>query len=67
MFEADEVDDMSGKWFLSYRHEYLDVIKREVATMNLTMESDGVPVLRWKIEDTILDSKYGDNTNALVA
>lgn len=63
-FDEDEVDDMSGKWFLSFRHEQRLEIIHEVGRMVGVMSSLGHEVLRWKIEDTVLDSKLGDTLEA---
>lgn len=59
-FSEDEVDDYNGKWFLSYRNEDLQTTKSVIAVMCSQLEKCGYTVLRWKIEDTVLDSKYGD-------
>jgi hypothetical protein len=64
-FSEDEVDDMSGKWFLSYRHEILDVVKATIIGSVRGITSLGFQVLRYKIEDTLLDSKHGDTIEGL--
>jgi hypothetical protein len=64
-FDEDEVDDMSGKWFLSFRDPELSRTKYHVRRCVEALESSGRTVLRWKIEDTVLDSKHGDTLEAL--
>lgn len=64
-FSEDEVDDMSGKWFLSYRHEILDVVKVTIIGIVRAINRLGFQVLRYKIEDTLLDSKHGDTIEGL--
>lgn len=64
-FDEDEVDDMSGKWFLSCRGEDLDQVRGWVRSMIADLEESGLTVLRWKIEDTVLDSKHGDTLEAV--
>ena len=59
-FDEDEVDDMSGKWFTSYRETDMQRMITEVARFRDQMRRSGLLVLRWKIEDTVLDSKHGD-------
>lgn len=46
--------------FVSYRSEQLRDICEAVADMARTLERCGFTVLRWKIEDTLFDSKRGD-------
>lgn len=60
LFDQDMVDDYHGKWFASYRGSDLEVTKAEVYLAVKALESKGYKILRWKIEDTILDSNYGD-------
>lgn len=64
-FDEDEVDDMSGKWFLSRRHELLDVIEQTIVGTVRAIEDLGMIVIRYKIEDTLLDSKHGDKLEGL--
>lgn len=59
-FSEDEVDDMSGMWFASYRSTDMEVIRQRTATAIRALKKLGYEVMRWKIEDTLLDSKYGD-------
>jgi hypothetical protein len=66
-FDEDEVDDMSGQWFLSARSPRLETIKASMLRMLGLLRDAGLTVLRFKIEDTVLDSKYGDTEQSLVA
>jgi hypothetical protein len=60
MFEEDEVDNIAGKWFASFRHENSDTIIAEVKGMVAGLgEVAGLKVERWKIEWTLFDSKLG--------
>lgn len=59
-FSEDEVDDYHGKWFLSWRGEDLDATITAVRAMVGALRRGGYEVLRWKIEDTVYDSKHGD-------
>lgn len=60
-FDQDEVDAYHGKWFASQRCEYEDDIKLLLKDAILTFEKEGYSVIRWKAEDTLFDSKYGDS------
>lgn len=60
-FDEDEVDDMSGKWFMSMRSNSLAGIMRAMKNAIVGIEGLRYKVLRYKIEDTILDSKLGDS------
>jgi hypothetical protein len=59
-FSEDEVDDMSGKLFLSARDQDLATITGLIDKEVRELEDAGLRVLRWKIEDTVADSKHGD-------
>lgn len=59
-FEVDEVDHYDGAWFLSFRSEKLDIIARAVDSMVIDLATSNYTVRRWKIEDTLFDSKHGD-------
>lgn len=59
-FSEDEVDDYHGKWFLSWRGEELEDTTRAVRAMVSALLGGGYIVIRWKVEDTLLDSKHGD-------
>jgi hypothetical protein len=59
MFEHDEVDDIAGKWFVSYASDDRDEIINEVKGMIHGLSCAGEEVLRWKIEQTLFDSKAG--------
>jgi hypothetical protein len=66
-FDEDEVDDMSGSWFLSFRGKDLHIVKQEVSHQLAILRQNGLQVLRWKIEDTVMDSKHGDVEEQLLA
>lgn len=67
-FDEDEVDDMSDKWFMSIRHSDFDRIRAKVsAAVKFISEEWNMKVLRWKIEDTLLDSAGGDTLEMLRA
>jgi hypothetical protein len=59
-FDVDEVDSYHGKWFMSARNEYLDELKLDMSLAMIKLKNAGYNVIRWKIEDTLFDSKYGD-------
>ncbi len=59
-FEVDEVDDATGLWFLSTRHESYEHILAELQGMVHGLGWSDFEVVRYKIEDTLLDSKSGD-------
>ncbi len=65
-FDEDEVDDMSGNWFLSFRGPSLAVCKSHILEALSVVRHNELLVLRWKIEDTVLDSKYGDDEQDLL-
>lgn len=60
MFDEDNVDDYNGKWFASARSTNLDLMKLKIKNQVDFYNKNNYPVIRWKIEDTVLDSKYGD-------
>ncbi len=60
-FDVDDVDAMHGQWFLSAREHMLGAAKNRTANTLANLRILNFEVLRWKIEDTILDSKHGDN------
>ena len=60
VFQTDDVDHVQGMWFISCRQQSLSAIREMVATMVESLRTAGLTVLRAKIEDTILDTKYGD-------
>lgn len=51
--------------FISCRDESLTRIKERTAVATEYLDARGFPVLRWKIEDTLLDSKHGDGREML--
>jgi len=57
-FEMHKDKEPTG--FITGRHKSLYQIKRETLFVVTTLRSWGFNVLRWKIEDTVLDSKHGD-------
>lgn len=64
-FEHDDVDHIEGKWFLSAKAKAGHAIKAMVLGMLHELRSAGFTVERWKIEEAMLDSKYGDPEEAL--
>lgn len=59
-FSEDEVDDYNGKWFMSARGTDLEATKTHSKETLMGLYDAGYTVLRWKVEDTLLDSKHGD-------
>lgn len=59
-FSEDDVDGYNGKWFLSAREDYKSKAIENLEKTLKVLEDDNYSILRWKIEDTLLDSKYGD-------
>lgn len=59
-FDVDEVDHYDGAWFLSARDSDFDSMKKRIKDMLCYLEQSSHTVMRWKIEDTLLDSKHGD-------
>ena len=59
-FSEDDVDHIGGKWFLTARHKSYREMRGMVASKVGQLREAGLTVLRAKIEDTLLDTKYGD-------
>lgn len=59
-FDQDDVDGYHDKWFMSARGYELEGVKKRVKETIESLSLNGFNVIRWKIEDTILDSKHGD-------
>lgn len=59
-FDEDEVDDYHGKWFMSCRGVELSDVTHSVMFCVAELRRRGYQVVRWKIEDTVADSKHGD-------
>lgn len=59
-FSEDEVDHYHGKWFASNRCTRESSIKIWLKQAIEAFQEAGYTVVRWKAEDTLLDSKYGD-------
>lgn len=64
-FDHDDVDGAVGKWFLSFRADYRSDIINETKGMIHSLECSGLTVLRWKIEQTVADSKLGHSIEEL--
>jgi hypothetical protein len=62
-FDQDDVDGYHDKWFLSARDQDLETLKGRIKDTIDSLTSVGFEVIRWKIEDTVMDSKYGDTLN----
>lgn len=52
--------DREPTGFVTGRSPSLSAITEEVRIMLVALSALGVEVLRWKIEDTLLDSRHGD-------
>lgn len=59
-FDQDEVDAYHGMWFMSQRSKVLSKIVDDTRATVAKLEASGLKIIRWKVEDTILDSKHGD-------
>jgi hypothetical protein len=59
-FSEDEVDDYHGKWFISWRGEELDATMDSIRSVVDMLEKGEYKIIRWKVEDTVYDSKHGD-------
>lgn len=59
-FEHDDVDEIAGKWFLSYGHDDFRTIVNELKGMVHGLSCSGFNVLRAKLEETVFDTKHGD-------
>lgn len=59
-FAEDDVDQIVGKWFITSRAKSHSHMVRMVRTMCQGLRANGFQVLRAKIEDTLLDTKHGD-------
>lgn len=64
-FEHDDVDNIADKWFLSAKSNHLPAMKWAVSTMLADLRGHGFVIERWKIEEAVLDSKYGDSEEML--
>lgn len=58
-FEMHKDREPTG--FITGRHKSLVEIKRQTLAVVCKLREWGFEVLRWKIEDTVLDSKHGDD------
>lgn len=59
-FDQDDVDGYHDKWFMSARDTDLETLKNRIKTTINSLTDKSFNVIRWKIEDTVLDSKHGD-------
>lgn len=64
-FDEDEVDGYDGKWFASARGTQRFALGKDILAALSRLEHAGFKALRWKVEDTLVDSKYGDTEDAL--
>ena len=62
-FEMHKDREPTG--FITGRHKNLHAIKTQVLEAVYILQDMGIEVLRWKIEDTVLDSKHGDQLSEL--
>jgi hypothetical protein len=59
-FDQDDVDGYHDKWFMSARDTDFESIKKRISATISKLRLADFNVIRWKIEDTIMDSKHGD-------
>ncbi len=59
-FDQDDVDGYHDKWFMSARDVDLEVMKKRIKDVMWQLSIADFVIVRWKIEDTLLDSKLGD-------
>lgn len=64
-FDHDEVDGIAGKWFLTYGSDHRDIIMMRTYAAHEGLVSRGYTVLRWKVEETVYDSKAGADIDEL--
>lgn len=62
-FEHDDVDQIAGMWFMSYKTWDFQEMREAVTTAVETLEAAGWTVARAKIENAVWDTKYGDTYN----
>lgn len=66
-FDHDDVDDIAGKWFISMASDNRPKICQCLLEAVTDIVSTGGVVLRWKLEETIIDSKdEGSDINDLI-
>ena len=59
-FDEDDGDNYKDMWFCSTRHANWEKITEITKNALNILKDNDYDIIRWKIEDTILDSKYGD-------
>jgi len=59
-FDQDDVDGYHDKWFMGARDTDFEQLKIRMKDTIKTLTEFWFNVIRFKIEDTLLDSKYGD-------
>lgn len=59
-FSDDDVDGIAGKWFITAKSASRANIISMVKDKYSELSDRGYVVLRWKIEETVFDSKHGD-------
>lgn len=59
-FEVDEVDHYDGAWFLSARSRDYDELFALISGAKQGLVMQGYEFIRAKIEDTLFDTKHGD-------
>lgn len=62
----DDVDGLPGSWICTYRGKNQDKVMISMLDFIQMIISNGGSVVRYKIEDTILDSKLNDSLFPLV-
>lgn len=67
-FEEDHVDDANGLWFLSFRteaNERQEMIDEVIGMVHGLQFQEDLKCVRWKIEQTVADSKLGHELDHL--
>lgn len=59
-FAEDHVDQMTGKWFTTMRCTDIEHAISSMRAIHQHLTLCGYEVMRYKIEDTLFDSDYGD-------
>jgi len=59
-FDIDEVDHYDGCWFLSARDTNYESLMGRMKTQARLRSEEGFEFVRAKIEDTLFDTKHGD-------
>ena len=60
VFGEDYVDGEAGQWFASWRGPKRKMTFKRVQAAVAALTEKGYVVTRWKVEETVADSKEGD-------